>query len=134
MGYTPPALYITKTVTTTTVFGLGTTTGDTLIIKSNKIDTYPLIGLQGGQYAWIGLATGKEFYLAEGATNFFKIGRATPDAVLSAVEANGNITLVPNGAGLVKFGTYTLGAAVASTGYITVLDALGNPRKLMVQA
>lgn len=38
------------------------------------------------------------------------------------------------GTGVIKFGTYTAGAAGDSTGYITIKDAAGNTRKLMVQA
>lgn len=37
-------------------------------------------------------------------------------------------------AGGMQFGTYTGGAAVTSTGYITIVDAGGTTRKLMVQA
>ncbi len=45
----------------------------------------------------------------------------------------GDLFLSPAG-GEVKFGTYTAGAATDSTGYITIIDAAGNIRKLMVQA
>jgi len=34
----------------------------------------------------------------------------------------------------IKFGTYNVGIASDSTGYITITDKDGNPRKLMVQA
>lgn len=37
-------------------------------------------------------------------------------------------------AGVPVFGSYTAGAATDSTGYITIIDAAGNTRKLMVQA
>lgn len=36
--------------------------------------------------------------------------------------------------GTMQFGTYTAGAATDSTGYVTITDAAGNSRKLMVQA
>lgn len=45
-----------------------------------------------------------------------------------------DILLTPAGTGNVKFGAYTAGAATDSTGYITIKDAAGNLRKLMVQA
>jgi len=49
-------------------------------------------------------------------------------------DADIDLALSPKGAGNLKFGTYTAGAAADSTGYITVKDAAGNVRKLMVQA
>lgn len=45
-----------------------------------------------------------------------------------------DLLLAGKGTGVVRFGTYTAGAATDSTGYITVKDAAGNSRKLMVQA
>ena len=64
---------------------------------------------------------------------------ATVSASMSALNLDGTATDVdalidPRGAGLLKVGTYTAGAATDSTGYITIKDAGGTSRKLMVQA
>jgi hypothetical protein len=54
---------------------------------------------------------------------------ATGDLVMTNL-AGANIFLD----GSVKFGTYTAGAAVTSTGFITIKDAGGTDRKVMIQA
>lgn len=51
-----------------------------------------------------------------------------------SVDANVDLKLVPKGTGNIRFGTYAAGAATDSTGYITIKDAGGTARKLMVQA
>ena len=63
----------------------------------------------------------------------------TVSASMSALNLDGTATDVdtlidPRGAGLLKVGSYTAGAATDSTGYITIKDAGGTSRKLMVQA
>lgn len=50
--------------------------------------------------------------------------------ITPAVDITGQLTL----GGVLKFGTYASGAAADSTGYITITDAGGTGRKLMVQA
>lgn len=45
-----------------------------------------------------------------------------------------DLLLDARGAGLLSLGTYTTGAATDSTGYITLKDAGGTSRKIMVQA
>ena len=84
MGYDPPSLNVRKVGAATTVYGLGTTTADTLTIYANLTDATPTIKLVGNEYVY--------------------------------------------------FGTYSAGAATDSTGYITIKDAAGTVRKLMVQA
>jgi hypothetical protein len=46
-------------------------------------------------------------------------------------DTNINLYLSPKGSGLVQFGTYTAGI-VAQAGYITIADAAGNTRRLLV--
>ena len=55
-------------------------------------------------------------------------------AELKSYQTNDNIYLNPNGSGLVQFGTYAAKGAEAFAGYITIDDAGGTPRKLMVCA
>lgn len=49
-------------------------------------------------------------------------------------ETNADMKLVPAGNGVVSFGTYTADGAAAIAGYITIKDAAGNSRKLLVAA
>lgn len=46
--------------------------------------------------------------------------------------SNGNIELAPHGSGKVKFGTHAAVTAETVTGFITILDASGTPRKIAV--
>jgi hypothetical protein len=46
-------------------------------------------------------------------------------------DTNINLYLSPKGSGLVQFGTYTAGTVVQA-GYITIVDAAGNTRRLLV--
>lgn len=133
MGYTPPYLYVRKIGTDTIATGIGIT-GENLIIRPNQIDTRPSISLIGNDYALIDVGTGKILYFSVQGTARMGTSYDGTDLILEALTADKNLQLKTNGTGLVKFGAYTLGAAVASTGYITILDAAGNPRKLMVQA
>ena len=48
------------------------------------------------------------------------------------IDGAGDVWLIS--AGNVRMGTYSAGAATDSTGYITIKDAGGTSRKLMVQA
>jgi hypothetical protein len=64
-------------------------------------------------------------------TQWLSLTHDQTDGVITT--GKGDLFLNPAG-GEVKFGTYTSGAATDSTGYITIIDAGGTPRKLMVQA
>lgn len=55
-----------------------------------------------------------------------------PAITATGTDAAIDISLVPKGAGYVQFGTWTTSADAPATGYITVKDAAGNLRKLMV--
>ena len=54
----------------------------------------------------------------------------TSVTITPATTITGQLTL----GGVLKFGTYTAGVATDSTGYVTITDAGGTARKLMVQA
>jgi len=48
--------------------------------------------------------------------------------------SNGDLQLLPNGSGNIRFGTYAAKGAEAFDGFITIKDAAGNTRKLMTCA
>jgi len=56
---------------------------------------------------------------------------ASPSITAAGSDTNIDITLTPKGTGNVRFGTYTAGI-LAQAGYITIKDAAGNTRNLLV--
>jgi hypothetical protein len=69
------------------------------------------------------------------AVNYLRVtgGATGTAATMSAAgtDTNIDIALTPKGTGVLKFGTYTAGI-LAQAGYITVKDAAGNTRNLLV--
>jgi hypothetical protein len=69
------------------------------------------------------------------SVNYINVqGAATgtsPSILAAGTDANINIKLTPQGTGVLQFGTYTAGILV-QTGYITITDAGGTSRKLLV--
>ena len=59
------------------------------------------------------------------------ITTASPSVAAAGSDTNIDITLTPKGTGVLKFGTYTAGI-LAQTGYITIKDAGGTTRRLLV--
>lgn len=53
---------------------------------------------------------------------------------LTQDTVNGDVPLIPNGTGYVRFGLYVVMGAEMLAGYIQVRDALGNIRKIAVVA
>jgi hypothetical protein len=110
---------------------MGVTTDD-LIIYANQTDTTPKIVLNGAGAIEL-VSGGTAVIFKYGVTDAGYVNMtATTFGLVS--YSNRDIDLIPNGTGVVKFGTYTAGAATDSTGYITIKDAAGNTRKLMIQA
>lgn len=69
---------------------------------------------------------------ASGNTNV--LVRSNPgelQVILESAAANADMTLIPKGTGAVRFGTYAA-SGLAVTGYITVKDAGGTTRRLLV--
>jgi hypothetical protein len=56
---------------------------------------------------------------------------AAPTISAAGSDANINLKLTPKGTGTVQFGTYTAGV-IAQAGYITITDAGGTSRRLLV--
>jgi len=77
---------------------------------------------------------GGNHYFRQNNVNFLNLTESGTDEVIQGLTTNNDIAIVPNGAGVLKFGAYNAGVAGDSTGYITIKDGAGNTRKLMVQA
>lgn len=112
----------------TTIQG-GLTTGDALTLKANNADAYPKIKLTGALTIDLYGQTGINLYSS--ATNFGQLTLSGSDMQIKSMGTNYNIALVPNGSGLVKFGTWTSHPDIACNGYITILDSSGNTRHIM---
>jgi len=54
-----------------------------------------------------------------------------PALSTAGTDTNIDLALTPKGTGVLKFGTYTVGV-LAQTGYITIKDAGGTTRNLLV--
>ena len=59
------------------------------------------------------------------------ITTAAPSLIATGSDTNIDLKLTPKGTGVVQYGTYTAGV-VAQTGYITIKDAGGTTRRLLV--
>lgn len=117
----------------TTIQG-GVTTGDDIVLKASNANAYPKIVLQGNTTADIYAVSGVNLYSS--ATNYgrFAYVASPSDFKVIAVAANTNISLVPTGTGLVKFGTYAAKTTEVHTGFTTMLDSGGTSRKVMICA
>jgi hypothetical protein len=65
------------------------------------------------------------------ATNSGTPANAAPTIAAAGSDTDINLRLTPKGTGTVQFGTYTAGV-VAQAGYITITDAGGTSRRLLV--
>jgi hypothetical protein len=124
-------LSFTYSTNVTTITG-GGTSGDDLVLKASGSNAYPKIILQGNTVIDMYAVSGVNLYSS--ATNYGRFYLTGSDCTLLAMGTNYNVSFVPNGTGLVKFGTYTVKAAEVHTGYITILDSGGTSRKVMVCA
>lgn len=115
----------------TTISG-GNVSGDDIVLKANTANAYPKIVLMGNTGIQLYAIPSVELYSS--ATNYGRLTLTGSDFTLQAMGANYNVSLVPNGTGLVKFGTYTVKAAEAFVGFITMLDSGGTSRKVMICA
>lgn len=106
--------------------------GEDLELKANDADTYSFIKLNGNGWVDIEGSAGSGLNLKENGTSYASFEENTDFQIQTYSDRN--IFLDPDGSGKVKFGTYAAGVAGDSTGYITIKDASGTDRKLMVQA
>ena len=126
-------IFDVSTAGTGRIYG-GDDTGDNLTIFANSTDTYPYIALVGNGNINIQVPAGQYTNIYEGGTKIFYLGESGGDARIGGSLANSDIAIIPNGTGLVKFGTYAALSGESIAGYITIKDAGGTDRKLAVVA
>lgn len=124
------ALSVTYAANVTTVEG-GAVTGDDLILKSNSIDTYSKILIEGAGAIRYYSDAGSYHAFYEGALKFLSLYEDGTDDVIEGNTENNDLYFKPNGTGLVKFGAYTA-STITHTGYITMKDAGGTERLVMI--
>ncbi len=119
---------------------VGNVTGSGPVLSSQGSDTNINIGYitKGtGLHAFATNITAVQFQIAHtaSAVNYLQVtgGATGAAATLSAQGSDTNIdlALTPKGTGVLKFGTYTAGI-IAQAGYITIKDAGGTTRRLLV--
>ena len=111
-------------------------TGSTPTLRSNT--ALAVFQVTTGNFSFQSTTAGAtQFYIAHtaSAVNYLQITGAvtTGSPILSAQGSDTNIdlALTPKGTGVLRFGTYTAGI-LAQTGYITIKDAGGTTRNLLV--
>jgi hypothetical protein len=117
----------------------GAATGGVPIFRATGSDTnVPLTILtKGTGYFNFQSGGGTQFFVGNtaSAVNYLQVtGGATGTAVAMSAQGsdtNIDITLTPKGTGVLSFGTYTAGVVVQA-GYITIKDAGGTTRRLLV--
>lgn len=136
MGFTPPFLDVRKVSGGWNVYGPSSTSNDDLDIYANTTDATSRIVLYGNAGIYFYTKAGSAIHFIDGLTDALKFLYNTAGNVyeITSVVDGKDLALLTTGTGVLKFGTYTAGAATDSTGYITIKDAAGNTRKLMVQA
>jgi hypothetical protein len=101
------------------------TTNEAMRIASNG--TISLGGTTGAESLRVTPVTSSVNYLeAKGA-----IATASPFLAAAGSDTNIDLALTPKGTGVLKFGTHTVGI-LAQSGYITIKDAGGTTRNLLV--
>ena len=117
----------------------GATTGQPVYLSAQGTDTnIPfIIQAKGTQPFYFVVNNAIQFgaFNTTSAVNYpYATGGSTGNpAVLAAIgsDTNVNLKLVPQGTGTLQFGTYTAGI-LAQAGYITITDAGGTSRRLLV--
>lgn len=132
MGYTPPQLEVRKLAGFWNIYPPESDSTYDVYMYPNADSIYPYLRLDGGGDAYIGTNWGAFILDRRGTQEGAFQSSATQFEMLTYDDRN--IKLTPAGTGKVKFGAYTNTPATDSTGFITILDAAGNTRKLMVQA
>jgi hypothetical protein len=117
----------------------GSATGNNVSFSAAGTDANIGIDFSSKGFGSLRFFTGgnRQFNIADtaSAVNYLQVtgGATGVAATLSAAGSDTNIdlALTPKGTGVLRFGTYTAGI-LAQTGYITVKDAAGNTRNLLV--
>ena len=120
----------------------GNSTGNGPYLQASGSDTnisflYSAKGTGGHDFYTAGNSFIRQFAIAHtaSAVNYLQVtgGATGASTTLSAQGSDTNIdlALTPKGTGVLSFGTYTAGI-LAQAGYITIKDAAGNTRNLLV--
>ena len=124
------------------ITAFGNTTGSGGYFQAAGSDTnismlFSAKGTGGHDFYTAGNSFTRQFQVAHtaSAVNYHQItGSATGSAVVHSAQGsdtNIDLALTPKGTGVLSFGTYTAGI-LAQAGYITIKDAAGNTRNLLV--
>jgi hypothetical protein len=117
----------------TYIYG-GSVANDDLRLVANTSDNLSYIRCNGNSNVVIAVPSGSGLDIYAAAVKIFDLDSSGSDARITTGGTNYNIALVPNGSGLVKYGTYAAITTETLQGFITILDAAGNTRKLGVVA
>ena len=121
-------LQITYAANVTTIEG-GAVSGDDLVLKGSSANPYAKIVLKGNGSIDMYHANANVVNFYEHTTAYGYVKEDTQFSIGS--QGNRDIFLVPHGSGLVKFGTYAA-STITHTGYITMKDASGTERLVMI--
>lgn len=136
MPYKAAKLQIRNIAGGKSIYPKGSVTTDDLEILANGVDISPYIKLNGTGAIYIYLPVGGDIRFGEpaGDGNFLTfIHNAGDVEITNPLDAH-NIYLKTTGTGKLKFGTHTGAGDAATNGYIPILDAAGNTRKLATVA
>ena len=106
--------------------------GKDMVIYANDSDVRSRIFLFGDGSIQLDTASSIIFKLDN--SEFLNFDVDGTDNIVESVPDDDNLYLKTNGTGVVKFGTYSAKGAEAFDGFIPILDAAGNARKLMTCA
>lgn len=134
MGFTPPFLEVRKISSTSySVYAPQSTAGSSVKIYPNTTDATPYIQLNPNGNILL-ICKGGSYITFQDALvgNILRTSFTDPDCIWESTIADKNLYFKVAGTGKVKFGTHTAQADTPITGYIDILDAAGNARKLAV--
>lgn len=124
--------YITPTATGTHIAG-GGTSGDTVILMSNIVDSYGRLTLSGTQTSELSISGGKSFYFDSAGSDFFKLKRSLIEYITNATTTSAwifDVDTVTSGTGVnISADGLTTGKALSIDKGGTILfeiDGSGN--------
>ncbi|MFY8183540.1 MAG: hypothetical protein ACOVKL_04920 [Polynucleobacter sp.] len=119
----------------------GAATGGAVSVSASGSDSNASLALFGQNAGVVALAgstitnAAAVFVPIASVANYFQVKASVttgaPELAVIGSDANINLKLTPKGTGVLQFGTYTAGA-LSPTGYITITDAAGTSRRLLV--
>lgn len=134
MGYHIPPLEVRKIAGGWKAYPPSVTTTDDLYLYSNYADATPYLKLNGAGNLVLATTGGDSVQFYDGLGLLTSLYKSGSDTLIHNLTDAENIFLKTTGTGLVKFGTHVASGDVVANGSISILDALGNTRKLMTTA